>query len=267
MPLLRRWRRNRIRRRSFPDAWRQILQDGLPYYRCLPPALREELHGHIQVFLAEKYFEGAGGLTMTDEIRVIIAAQACMLLLGRDTNYYPGLKSIIVYPSTYMARGRSVGPGGIITESNGWRQGESWNRVTSTAGGGPVVLSWQDVKHGAADVNDGHNVVFHEFAHQLDAETGDVQGAPALGERSQYIAWARVLGSEYNALLHDLAARRPTVLRSYAATNPAEFFAVLTEVFFERPRELKARHPELYEQMKGFFRQDPAQWRCPEPTS
>lgn len=259
----RRWRRDQIRRRPFPEAWRRILEEGLPYYRCLPAEMRDELHGHIQIFLAEKYFEGAGGLEITDEIRIIIAAQACMLLLHRQTDYYPGMRTVIVYPSTYMATGRSMGPGGIITESSGYRQGESWNRATSSAGGGPVILSWQDVKNGAADVNDGHNVVFHEFAHQLDSETGTVEGAPRLGDRSHYIAWARVLGSEYQALLKDLAARRPTVLRPYAAQNPAEFFAVLTEVFFERPRELKAHHPELYEQMKGFFRQDPAEWTCP----
>lgn len=267
----RRWRRNRIRRRPFPEAWRRILESGLPYYRCLPREDREELHGHIQVFLAEKYFEGAGGLTVTDEMRVIIAAQACMLLLHRETDYYPLMRTVIVYPSTYLAQGRSVGPGGIVTEEAGWRQGESWHRLSSPAGGGPVILSWQDVQHGAADVRDGHNVVFHEFAHQLDAESGSVEGAPVLdgdgttgGPRSQYIAWARVLGAEYNALLQDLAARRPTVLRAYAGTSPAEFFAVLTEVFFERPGELKARHPELYEQMKGFFRQDPAVLRCGE---
>jgi MtfA peptidase len=267
----RRWRRKRIRRRPFPDAWRRILEEGLPYYRCLPPESREELHQHIKIFLAEKYFEGAGGLIITDQIRVIIAAQACILLLHRETDYYPMMRTIIVYPSTYLARGRSIGPGGIVREEQGWRQGESWKGALSSAGGGPVILSWQDVQRGAADPGDGHNVVFHEFAHQLDAESGTVEGAPVLeggaGGRSQYIAWARILGSEYQSLLRSLAAQQPTVLRPYAGTSPAEFFAVLTEVFFERPAELKAQHPDLYEQMRTFFRQDPALLRCGHDSS
>ncbi len=231
----------------------------VPYYSRLSDADQRELQGHIQVFLAEKRFEGCPPgpeqLTITDEIRVTIAAQACVLLLHRDSDYYPGLRTILVYPSKFVSRVKSVGPAGVVTEGQGVRLGESWQLGRS---GGPVVLSWDDAQNGAADVSDGHNVVFHEFAHQLDAESGAVDGAPALEHASQFVAWARVLGSEYSRLIEDIAYRRPHLLDNYAATNPPEFFAVATEFFFERPREMRARHPELYEQFTGFFRQDPA---------
>ncbi len=150
-----------------------------------------------------------------------------------------------------------------MTEVRGPRAGESWHQpgMNSHAGGGPVVLSWRDVQAGAADVHDGHNVVFHEFAHQLDGESGSVEGAPALERRSGYLAWARVLGAEYQALIDDLRNQRPTVLGPYAASSPAEFFAVVTEAFFEKSLELKARHPEMYRLLADFYRQDPAMLR------
>jgi MtfA peptidase len=252
-------RRRRLRERPFPSEWREILARKLPYYRCLPPGDRRELQGHIQVFLAEKYFEGCAGLTITDEIRVLIAAQACILLLHRDTDYYPGLKTVLVYPAQYLADDRSVGPAGVVTEATVRRSGESWH---TPGAGGPVVLSWRDVQASAADIHDGFNVVFHEFAHQLDGESGALEGAPAMDRHSQYIAWARVLGREYHGLIDDLRNNRPTLLSSYGANSPAEFFAVLTECFFERPRELRQRHPGLYQQLAAFYRQDPASLRC-----
>jgi MtfA peptidase len=252
-------RRKRLRETPFPAAWREILLRGLPYYRCLPEPDRRELEGHIQVFLAEKYFEGCAGLKLTDEMRVLIAAQACMLLLHRDTDYYPGLSTILVYPEAYLAQLHGVGPAGVVTEGPAWRRGESWH---TPGGRSPVILSWRDVQAGAADIHDGANVVFHEFAHQLDGESGAVEGAPALERRSQYLAWARVLGREYRALIDDLRNNRPTLLSAYGATSPAEFFAVLTENFFERPRALKEQHPEVYQQLAGFYRQDPAALVC-----
>jgi MtfA peptidase len=131
------------------------------------------------------------------------------------------------------------------------RLGEAWAR-------GPVVLSWDDVVRGAADVHDGHNVVLHEFAHQLDNESGDGDGAPRLPQRSMYVAWARVLGEEYAHLIDDVAHHRASVLDDYGATSPAEFFAVATECFFEKPTALKRRHPALYAQLQLFYQQDPA---------
>ena len=150
-----------------------------------------------------------------------------------------------------MAPALQPGPGGVMVESMQARLGESWNS-------GAIVLAWDDVLHSAADIHDGHNVVYHEFAHQLDTERGPADGAPKLEQRSMYVGWARVFGEEYETLVDSVSKGRPALLNAYGATNPAEFFAVATEFFFERPVELKKRHPELYEQMAGYFKRDPA---------
>jgi Mlc titration factor MtfA (ptsG expression regulator) len=221
------------------------------YVGTLSEAGRRALCGHIQVFLAEKRFEGCGGLEITDEIRVTIAAQACVLLLNLETDYYPTLRAILVYPHEYVARGARRQPDGTVIEGPEARAGESWFR-------GAVVLSWNDVMRGAADIDDGRNVVFHEFAHQLDSESGANEGAPALGRRSRYLAWARVLGREYRQLQADLEHHRRTLLDAYGATSPAEFFAVVTEAFFEQPVALRRRHAALYDQLASFYGQDPA---------
>lgn len=244
-------KRRKLRERPWPEGWSDILTRNVPHYGTLSDAQREQLHGHIQVFLAEKRFEGCGGLEMTDEIRVTIAAQACTLLLGRESDYYPKMKSIFVYPEHYFAAESRPQPGGIVGGRVSARAGESWYR-------GPVVLSWDDVRKGASDPNDGRNVVYHEFAHQLDSETGDHDGAPAMERRSMYIAWARVLGADYQKLIEDITGGRDTLLDAYGGTSPAEFFAVATEAFFEKPRALRRRHGKLYEQLKTFYRQDPA---------
>lgn len=244
-------RRRRLKDQPFAFEWAAILERNVPCYRALPPDDQRELQGHIQVFLDEKRFEGCAALEITDEIRVTIAAQACMLLLHRQSDYYPRMKTIFVYPQGYLTRSVRTDASGIVTETDGPWLGESWYR-------GPVVLSWDDARKGAADARDGHNVVFHEFAHQLDSETGEHDGAPVLPRRSMYIAWARVLGGDYKRLIDDIARDRKTTLRAYGATDPAEFFAVATEAFFEKPRALRRRHPALYEQLRGFYRQDPA---------
>ena len=194
-------KRERIRRRPFPSAWLDILERRVAYYRLLTPEEQAELRGHIQVFLEEKRFEGCGGLEMTDEIRVTIAAQACILLLHRETDYYPRMQTVLVYPHRYLANHKQRVAGGTVIEGVHTRLGESWYR-------GPIVLSWDDVLGGAADIHDGHNVVFHEFAHQLDSESGSNEGAPLLPRRSMYIAWARVLGHEYEQLIDDLKSHR-----------------------------------------------------------
>ncbi len=244
-------RRRRLKDQPFPFEWAAILERNVPCYRALSPSEQSQLQGHIQVFLHEKRFEGCAGVEITDEMRVTIAAQACMLLLHRQSDYYPRMKTIFVYPHGYPARSVGMDTSGIVTEANGPRLGESWYR-------GPVVLSWDDARKGAADARDGHNIVFHEFAHQLDSETGEHDGAPVLPRRSMYIAWARALGHDYRRLIDDIARDRKTVLDAYGATDPAEFFAVATEAFFERPDALRRRHPALYEQLQGFYRQDPA---------
>ena len=248
---LRRRRRDAIRRRPFPAEWRAFIEKNVPYVACLSAEDREELVGHIQVFLAEKRFEGCGGLQITDEARVTIAAQACVLLLHRQTEYYPNLVSILVYPTTYLVPGGQSTPDGLVAEGTQARLGESWARDV-------VVLAWDSVLSGAADIHDGHNVVLHEFAHQLDQESGMGDGAPALPRRSMYVAWARVLGHDFDQLVRDTAHHHRTLIDRYGATNPAEFFAVATETFFEKPRQLQSKHPELYLQLQQFYSQDPA---------
>jgi Mlc titration factor MtfA (ptsG expression regulator) len=247
----RRRKRERIRKRPFPPLWLEILERNVAYYRLLTAEEQAELQGHIQIFLEKKRFEGCGGLAITDEIRVTIAAQACILLLHRETDYYPRMQTILVYPHPYFADRRQRLSNGTVSQGIHTRLGESWYR-------GPVVLSWDDVRRGAADVHDGHNIVFHEFAHQLDSESGANEGAPVLPRRSMYIAWARVLGHEYAHLIEELKHHRRTFIDAYGATSPAEFFAVITEAFFEQPVQLKQRHPELYDQLTTFYQQDPA---------
>jgi Mlc titration factor MtfA (ptsG expression regulator) len=250
--LFKRRRREWLRAQPFPPAWLPILENNCPFYRGLAGDDRRELLGHIQVFLAEKHFEGCGGLEMTDEIRVTIAAEASLLLLHRETDYYRRLITILVYPGAYVARGIEAIGDGAVLEGDVARLGEAWQE-------GVVVLSWDDVRKGASDIHDGHNVVLHEFAHQLDQEDGSADGAPILEHRSRYLAWARVLGAEYEQLRRDSERGRRTVLDEYGATNPAEFFAVATECFFEKPARLQRKHPELYEELKAYYRQDPLQ--------
>ncbi|MBW2638270.1 MAG: zinc-dependent peptidase [Deltaproteobacteria bacterium] len=248
---LKKRRRRRWRSQPLPRQWIEIIERNVPCYQHLAPDERNELHGHIQVFLHEKDFEGCEGLEITDEIRVTIAAQACILLLHRETDYFPFMSSILVYPQHYFAFTSEHLSGGLVQEGIQARLGESWKR-------GPIVLSWNDVLRGAADPNDGHNVVFHEFAHQLDSESGTMEGAPILPDATMYTAWARVLSNEFNSLLIDLEQNHRHLIDAYGASSPAEFFAVVTEAFFEKPLQLKSHHPELYEQMRSFYQQDPA---------
>ena len=258
IPERKRLRRERLRTAPFPPEWREIITRNLPIFARLPTDDQEELEGHVQVFLNEKRFEGCGGLELTDEIRVTIAAQACLLLLHRDTDYYPELTSILVYPSTYIVEeDRYVG-------DNIWEHGPD-NRLGHTGRNmGSLVLAWDEVKHGAADPRDGQNLVMHEFAHQLDFEDRSTDGAPALATRAEYLTWARVMRPEFEALRQAEETGTETVLDTYGAADPAEFFAVATEAFFERPRALRAKNRKLYDQLAAFFRQDPIAYSAEE---
>jgi Mlc titration factor MtfA (ptsG expression regulator) len=243
-------RRMALRAQSFPGAWRAIVAANVSYVSMLSPEDRAELEGHVQVFLAEKKFEGCSGLEITDEIRVTIAAQACLLLLHRETDYFPDLEVILVYPHTYVAKASTSLGGRVAISDEQARLGQS--------APGLVVLAWDAVRRASTDVHDGHNVTLHEFAHQLDQEGGAPAGAPVLGKRAMYTAWARVLGDEFARLVDDVDSHRKSDIDEYGATSPAEFFAVVTETFFEQPEPLKRRHPRLYEQLVLFYRQDPA---------
>lgn len=251
--LFKRQRREDIRNGRFPEEWLAILERNVPLYSRLPEADQRELQGHILIFLAEKRFEGCGGLVLTDEIRVTIAAQACLLLLHRETGYYPDLRSILVYPSSFISPVTERTAYGVVIERDMVRLGESWNH-------GYVVLSWDDVRSGAADIHDGHNVTLHEFAHQLDEEDGSANGAPLMEQRSHYVTWARILSAAFEELRNDTIFGNETVLDSYGATSPAEFFAVATETFFEKPHQLRAKHPELYDELRRYYHQDPVEY-------
>lgn len=249
---VRRARRKRLLATTFSREWKDIVQKNVPLYNRLPDSLKQQLHGLVHVFLAEKDFEGCGGLEITEEIKVTIAAQACMLLLNRKATYFPKLRTILVYPHTYVARTISSN-GTMIIDGQSVRLGESWQN-------GPVVLSWDSVTGGTMNVTDARNVVLHEFAHQLDQEDGAADGAPILEHRSRYAAWARVLSTEYEALQKKKEKHRRSVMNKYGATNPAEFFAVVTETFFEKPKQMKKRRPELYDELRDYYKLDPVEW-------
>lgn len=249
----RRFRRNKLFLKPIPPDWIQILEHNVPLYLLLPQTLREELHGRINIFLDEKKFFGCEGLEITNEVRLTIAGNASILLLKRDHRCFPGFTSILVYPDTYVSKQIKY-DGLVAVQEESVRAGESWYR-------GPIVLSWADVMRGTLDHNDGHNVVLHEFAHKLDEENNIVDGLPVLRGRSHYAEWAEVLTKEFDSLQNRVESGTNTVIDSYGAVSPPEFFAVATESFFDKPLQMKNKLPELYEQLKRFYDLDPATWR------
>src|SRR5207253_362781 len=248
---LKQGRRRRLRAQAFPRGWAATIQRSALFFRRLSANDQAELLGHIQVFLAEKRFEGCGGLAITDEIRVTIAAQACLLLLHRKTDYFPALLTILVYPSAYMVEEKRQIEDHVWEEGTMTRLGETGRRM------GSLVLSWDTAKSGAADPSDGKNVVFHEFAHQLDYENFAADGVPGLTTREQQLSWSEVMRTEFASLRAADEIGIPTLLDTYGATNPAEFFAVSTEAFFERPSALRSRHPKFYAELQRYFNQSP----------
>ena len=246
--------RKRLKARPFPNEWLKLIKKNVAFFTRLSANDQAELLDHIQVFLAEKSFEGCAGQEITDEIRVTIAAQACLMLLHRKTDYFPRLLTILVYPSTYLADDQRNVEGPVWEEGKMFRLGETARTM------GSMVLAWDAVKWGAADPSDGKNVVLHEFAHQLDYENFAADGTPALATRKQQLAWREVMRTEFASLRAAEETGIPTLLDTYGATNAAEFFAVSTEAFFERPVMLRAQHPRLYSELERYFRQDPVEF-------
>lgn len=247
-------RRRQLRAQPFPKNLLGAIERNVPFFHRLSAADQSELLGHVQVFLAEKRFEGCGGLEITDEIRVTIAVQACLLLLHRSSDYFPRLVTILVYPSAYIAHEQQPIDEHIWEEGPMSRLGETGREL------GSMVLAWDAARAGAADPSDGRNLVFHEFAHQLDFEDYATDGVPELTTRAQHLAWRVVMRVEFASLRAAEATGIPTLLDNYGATNPAEFFAVATEAFFERPFALRGHHPKLYAELQRFFRQDPVEY-------
>lgn len=251
-PLWAAWRRRRLTAPPFPRAWRAILRRRMPLYQRLPVLLQRRLQQHVQVILGEVPFIGCQGQPITDEVRVLIAAQAALLLLGRPAGRFRGLRQVLVYPGAFVVD-RPLADGAIVQDARRVLVGESWQQ-------GQLVLSWPDVLAGAADPADGHNVVIHEFAHQLDQESGPANGAPFLGRRDAYARWSATLGAAYAQLRAQLARGEPTLIDPYGASDAGEFFAVVSELFFERPAALAERHPELYAELSTYYRCHPLAW-------
>jgi Mlc titration factor MtfA (ptsG expression regulator) len=252
------WRLKRALRQPMPPGWTEILRRNIPVYPRMPSALQQQLHQRVQQFLHQKKFVGCEGQDVDDEVRVTIAGQACLLLLNRPSRVFPGLDTVLVYPSAFLVPRKDVDEAGVVTETRQDLLGESW-------GDGRVVLSWDHVRRGAHDWTDGQNVVLHEFAHQLDSESGSNNGAPYLGSPSSYRSWSEVLARDFANLRTDAIYRQPSVLDHYGATSPAEFFAVATETFFEKPYQLAERHPALFAEFEQYYRVDPRAWQSAPP--
>ena len=251
------WRLNRQRNiitsKPFPTQWRHILKKRFPYFKAMPTDLQLQLKKHIQIFIDEKQFIGCDGFEINDEVKVTIAAQACLLLLNRKTDYYPKLKQILVYPSAFIVEKNRTDLAGVQSSQRNVLLGESWEY-------GKVVLSWNSTIEGAADPFDGSNVVIHEFAHQLDQEDGTANGAPPLRDITSYRSWSSTLGQEFKQLQYCAQQHIPSLFNYYGATNPAEFFAVISETFFERPVEFNQQHQQLYKELSQFYQLDPINW-------
>jgi Mlc titration factor MtfA (ptsG expression regulator) len=258
-----RWRLRRALSRPLEPRQLALIERNVAQYGGMPAPLREQLHGLVKRFLHEKTFVGCAGLEVTEEMRVTIAAQACLLLLNRRTEVYPGLHAVLVYPGAFLVPRKQVDAGGVVTETRQDLLGESW-------GDGRVILSWDHVRRAGHDPEGAQNVVLHEFAHQLDSESGSTNGAPDLGGADSYRRWSATLARDFELLRRDSYWGQRDVLDPYGASSPAEFFAVATESFFEQPHALAARHPELYAEFRRFFRTDPrdwfpqARWEAPE---
>ena len=242
-------RRASVSSQEFPEEWNGYLEKHFELFKYMPESLQEKLRRYILIFIDEKEFMGSGGLELTDEMKVVVSAQALLLILGmKKPHFYPKLYIIELYPAAYKTMAHDG-----VTVSESVRLGESWQ-------GGRLVLSWEHSRQGKYAWNDGSSVVVHEFAHRLDQLSGRADGAPVLDEARCYSVWSEVMSREYDKMLKTIEKRDKYLLDEYGATNPAEFFAVATEVFFERPLDMKEQMPEVYGMLKYFYKLDPAKW-------
>lgn len=250
-----RWWRKRRRKQlalePFPAEWSMIVQRNCRQFAGLTPVEQTRFLRDIRWFVDEKNIEGSVDLKLTDEIRVTIAAHAALIGLGFPEPPFDRLMSIIVRPESYVMKTTHNFGGSLNIVSDEARIGEAWKH-------GPVVLSWEDIQQQCRDEPDGRNVILHELAHLLDMENAEVDGVPVMKDREQYERWKRVNDAEYRQLVRDIQQGYDTLIDTYGGTSPTEFFAVVTETFFEEPRDMKRFHPELYEVFREYYRQDPA---------
>jgi Mlc titration factor MtfA (ptsG expression regulator) len=247
--LTRRAKRRRALEVPFPDEWRRLLAGQLVHWRWLDAEERSRLEDLVRMFLVDRKWEGTAGFVLTEEVRVLISAMACLLVLGLDYEAYHLVTWIEVQPTTMRRAGTySVGVGGVVTDSRVALLGQA-------SYAGPVTIAWDAAAEGARHPERGHNVVYHEFAHKLDMGDGLVDGTPVFDDDAARQRWIEVCTRVFEALQEGRAGE---VLDPYARVNPGEFFAVATETFFDRPIELEAAHPDLYDVLREFYRQDPA---------
>lgn len=248
-----RWWKNRRRRKwasqPYPEAWEDAVEQNVDHVAQLSEEEYVRLQKWIQVFIAEKYWEGCDGLTVTEEMQTVIAAQAGFMVRGMGDYYFEHLHSILIYPRIVWRSDRSP-RGGIVNEEPTARLGEA---LTS----GPITLVWPHVLDGARRADEGRNVVFHEFAHVLDWEDQFLDGTPHLDSADQFDRWQKTMNAEYQALVQAAREGRSTLIDPYGATNIAEFFAVSTECFFELPRQMARRHPEWFGLLREFYHVNP----------
>ncbi len=244
-----RWRRARAVRQRPVDAasWAAVVQ-RFSFLRSLHPGEQSRLRDLVAAFLSEKSLQGAGGLAITHDIELVIAAQACLLVLNLDLDDYDDWVEIIVYPDEFIVDHEVIDENGVVHRVRGPLSGEAWER-------GPVILSWRDA--GAADGGDGYNVVMHEFAHKLDIRNGAADGFPPLHAGMDRSRWTRAFTEAFEDMQARLDRHEYTLIDPYAAEDPAEFFAVLSELFFERPDTLQDIYPAVYSQLAQYYRQDP----------
>jgi Mlc titration factor MtfA (ptsG expression regulator) len=244
------WRQQRLRRARIPaHHWQQCVAQ-LPVLSHLSRQELLRLRELASLFLHEKTFIGAGGLQVDDAMRVVIAAQACLLVLNLGLDWYDGWHEVIVYPDTFVVEHQERDVAGVVHATRRALGGESWGR-------GPLILSWADAQPGAHPHGAGSNVVLHEFAHKLDMLTGAANGMPPLHRDMLREAWTQALSQAYANFYQEVERHHHTRIDPYAAESPAEFFAVLSEVFFEAPQRLYQLYPAVYVQLSLFYRQDP----------
>ena len=244
-----RWRRGRAAQRSPVTAaeWSALIR-RFSFLQALDDTEQARLRDLIAAFLDEKSLQGAGGLVMTRDIQLVIAAQACLLVLNLDLDYYRDWVEVIVYPDEFIVDHEVIDEDGVVHHVRAPLSGEAWEQ-------GPVILSWLDAA--AADGGDGYNVVMHEFAHKIDMLNGAADGFPPLHAGMDRALWTQTFSEAYADFERRLDAREETLIDEYAAEDPAEFFAVLSELFFERPEAIQEVYPMVYDQLVGFYRQDP----------
>lgn len=244
-------RRRQILSQPFPSDWNQYLEKNVSHYPMLPEDDQANLRNLVQIFVAEKHWEGCRGLEVTDEMKVTIAAQACLLVLGMSNNFFPRVKTILIYPGGFRVP-RDPQMADLSTE------GGTMPVLGQAVHRGPVILSWPDIVNPRNEAGTPMNLVIHEFAHQLDMQGGPADGTPLLSSRKLQKKWRRVMKQEYDRLIEESKEGRTTLLDAYGAANEVEFFAVVSECFFEQPVEMKRQHPQLYDVLARYYRQDPA---------